>query len=73
MINGKPHIFIKRTLNACIEHHTFDVYTLFMLFQKRILTSGMRNIHFTIPWKALYLHSTTHALNYRVFFLETYV
>ena len=37
-----------------------------MLLQKRIVPHGMRNIHFT----TLYLHSTTHELNYKVFFLE---
>ena len=28
------------------------------------LMHGMRNLHFTIPWKALSLHITTHALKW---------
>ena len=35
-----------------------------MRFEKH----GMRNMHFTIPWKALCLHITTYALKW--FFLK---
>ena len=58
---------VKRTLNAWIEHHTFNVCFFFTIryacvLKNMRLTHGMRNMHFTIPWKALWLHITTHAL-----------
>ena len=45
MTNGEPHIIIKRTFNARIDHHTFNEHiltSLYVHFQKHILTHGMR-------------------------------
>ena len=57
---------VKRKLKAWIEHHKFSVcfspYVIHAFLKNMRLTDGMRNIHFTIPWKALCLHITTHAL-----------
>ena len=56
---------IKGTLNAWIEHYTFNVFFTIRytcVFKNVRLTHGMKNMCFTITWKALYLLITTHLL-----------
>ena len=49
---------MKRTLNACIEHHTFDVcfyHTLYMRFEKHAFNTGVEKPAFYHPLKSLML------------------
>ena len=57
----KPYTYILQPMHKNSLTYVF-YHTLYIILKNMRLTHGARNMHFTIPWKALYLHITTHAL-----------